>query len=79
MELSNKHGKTPAQIILKTLQHRGIGVIPKTSNPARLQENWESWTVELTEDDMKKVRNIQKRLRICSGKGMYSHLKMFDY
>lgn len=36
-ELSNKYGKTPGQIVLKTSLHRKIGVIPKTSNVARLQ------------------------------------------
>lgn len=36
-EIAAKHGRTPAQIIIKSTLQRGIGVIPKTSNPARLQ------------------------------------------
>jgi len=36
-EVAAKHGKTPAQVVLKTSLQRGIGVIPRTSNPARLQ------------------------------------------
>ena len=39
-ELSAKHGKTPAQIVLKTSLFRKVGVIPKTSSIARLKENW---------------------------------------
>ena len=37
MEVAAKHSKTPAQVVLKTSLQRGIGVIPKTANPARLQ------------------------------------------
>jgi diketogulonate reductase-like aldo/keto reductase len=36
-ELSTKYGKTPAQIVLKSSLHRKVGVIPKTSNIARIQ------------------------------------------
>lgn len=37
LDLANKYGRTPAQIILKSTLQRGIGVIPKTSNINRLQ------------------------------------------
>ena len=37
-----------------------VGVIPKTSSVNRLIENYESWTVELTVDDMKKIKEIKK-------------------
>jgi diketogulonate reductase-like aldo/keto reductase len=36
-DIAAKHGKTPAQVVLKSSLQRGIGVIPRTSNPARLQ------------------------------------------
>lgn len=39
LDLASKHGRTPAQIVLKSTLQRGVGVIPKTSNPARIQEN----------------------------------------
>ena len=39
-DIAAKHGKTPAQVVLKTSLQRGIGVIPRTSNPGRLQENF---------------------------------------
>jgi diketogulonate reductase-like aldo/keto reductase len=37
LEIANKHGRTPAQIVLKSTLQRGVGVIPKTTNPNRLQ------------------------------------------
>ena len=37
LEIAAKHGRTPAQIVLKSTLQRGIGVIPRTTNPGRLQ------------------------------------------
>lgn len=37
LEIAGKYGKTPAQIVLKSNLQRGVGVIPRTSNPNRLQ------------------------------------------
>lgn len=36
-DIAAKHGKTAAQVVLKSTLQRGIGIIPKTSNPGRLQ------------------------------------------
>lgn len=37
LEIASKHGRTPAQIVLKSNLQRGVGVIPKTGNVGRLQ------------------------------------------
>ena len=34
---------------------------------------------DLTEDDMKKVRNIPKRNRVCPAKELFEHFSAFDY
>lgn len=78
-EISAKHGKTPAQVVIKYNLQRRVGVYPKTSSIARLQENWESWNFELTEDDMKKIRGITKKLRIADGVNIFKHYKVFDF
>lgn len=36
-DVAAKHGRTAAQVVLKTSLQRGIGIIPRTSNPSRLQ------------------------------------------
>jgi diketogulonate reductase-like aldo/keto reductase len=76
--LAAKHGKTPAQIVLKYLLQRGIGVIPKTSNPARLQENYEAWSIEFSEDDLKKLRTLSRGFRVVDGKTIFKNLPVFD-
>ena len=53
-------------------------MIPKTSSVNRLIENYESWTVELTDDDMKKMKNIQKNVRVCDGRGLFKSFSVFD-
>lgn len=77
-EIAAKYGRTPAQIIFKSTLQRGIGVIPKTSNPARLQENFESWNVELTEEDLKKIRTLSRGYRVCDGASMFKTFSVFD-
>jgi hypothetical protein len=34
--------------------------------------------VELTEDDMKKMKNIQKSVRVCDGRGLFKLFSAFD-
>lgn len=64
VELSNKYLKTPAQIILRwNLQH-GVSAIPKSSNPVRLKENFDVFDFEISEDDMKRMDNLNENLRI---------------
>ena len=58
VKVAQKHGKTPAQIALKFQIQRGIVVIPKTTNPARMKENIDLFNFELSEDEI----NILKRL-----------------
>jgi diketogulonate reductase-like aldo/keto reductase len=38
-EISKKHHKTPAQVLLRNLVQRGIAVVPKSATPARIKEN----------------------------------------
>jgi diketogulonate reductase-like aldo/keto reductase len=78
LDVAAKHGKTSGQVVLKTALQRGIGVIPRTSNPARLQENYESWTFELGEDDWKKIRPLGRGYRVCDGANLFSTFATFD-
>jgi diketogulonate reductase-like aldo/keto reductase len=39
LEVAKKHGKTPAQILLRHIVQRGIAAIPKSTNPERIHQN----------------------------------------
>lgn len=50
--VADRHGKTPAQVVLAYLLHLGCSVVPKTANPQRLVENFGALEVELTDEDI---------------------------
>ena len=67
MEISNKYQKTPAQILLRHLVQRGLIVIPKSGNPARINENFNIWDFELIQEDFQKIENLDKNKRLFDG------------
>ena len=50
--VTDKHGATPAQVVLAYLMRMGCSVIPKTANPQRLVENIGAVELTLDEDDI---------------------------
>lgn len=60
-KIAQKHGKTPAQIILNWHVQKGFVVVPKSSNPKRILQNMEIFDFELTEEEMKAIDELTKR------------------
>lgn len=58
LEIAKKHNKTGAQIALKYLVQRGIIIIPKSSNAERIEENFNLFDFELSEEEMNKIKLI---------------------
>lgn len=50
--LARKYGKTVAQIELAWLMQRGIAVIPKSVHMERIEENFQSLGIRLSDEDM---------------------------
>lgn len=52
-KIADKHGKSPAQILLRWATQRDIAVIPKSNNPGRLAQNLDvtGWNLEKSEVD----------------------------
>jgi 2,5-diketo-D-gluconate reductase A len=53
--VASRHGRTPAQVILRWHLQLGNVVIPKSATPKRIRENFELFDFELSEDDMTEV------------------------
>jgi 2,5-diketo-D-gluconate reductase A len=53
--VATRHGKTPAQAILRWHLQLGNVVIPKSVTPARIKENFEIFDFELSDDDMTEI------------------------
>ena len=50
--VAERLGRTPAQVTLRWHVQRGDIIFPKSTTPSRIQENFELFDFELTEDDM---------------------------
>jgi 2,5-diketo-D-gluconate reductase A len=59
-----RHGKTPAQAILRWHLQLGNVVIPKTVTPARIRENFEIFDFELSDDDIAEIAALDVGQRI---------------
>ncbi|MFP4478922.1 MAG: aldo/keto reductase [Candidatus Izemoplasmatales bacterium] len=59
-EIAKKYNKTIAQIAIKWLTERDIVVIPKSVHVKRIKENFDIFDFSLTDDDMKKIKELNK-------------------
>ena len=59
---------SPAQVALAYTIQRGIAVIPKSINEARLLQNLETLNHTLTEEDMALLKDLDKAHRFIDGK-----------
>lgn len=67
VSIAEKHNCTPAQVLIKWAVQRGTAVIPKSINPARLKENFDSQFITLTSDDMSSIAALDKHYRFLNG------------
>ncbi|RMJ22558.1 aldo-keto reductase [Aspergillus sp. HF37] len=54
--LGKKHGKSPAQIMIRWGLQRGFVPLPKSATPARIAQNADIFDFELSEEDMKSLQ-----------------------
>ncbi|WP_394371852.1 aldo/keto reductase [Salinicoccus roseus] len=62
--LVEKHGKTPAQIILRWDIQNRVSTIPKSVTASRIQENIDVFDFELSDADMKKIDSLDSNQRM---------------
>jgi 2,5-diketo-D-gluconate reductase A len=62
--LAARHGKTPAQVILRWHLQLGNVVIPKSVTPARIRENIDLFDFELSGDEMVEIETLDRGERI---------------
>lgn len=66
-EIADKHNSTPAQVLISWAVHRGTAVIPKSTNPGRLKQNFEAKDINLDQDDMQQIAGMDRHYRFVDG------------
>ncbi|MFI6348085.1 aldo/keto reductase [Streptomyces sp. NPDC050560] len=64
MAIAHKHGRTPAQVVLRWHVQLGQIAIPKSVTPSRIRENVDVFGFELDEEDMAAIRALNEDRRI---------------
>ncbi len=58
--LADKHGRTPAQVVLRWHIELGNVVIPKSVTPSRVSENYDIFGFSLDEEDMAEIARLDR-------------------
>jgi diketogulonate reductase-like aldo/keto reductase len=66
VEIGNKYGKTPAQVVLRWDLQNGVITIPKSVTPSRIAENADIFDFELSREDMEKLSSLNQNRRFGS-------------
>lgn len=61
LALAEKYGKTPAQILLRFLMQKDIIVIPRSTKPEHIRENFGLFDFALTADEMIQLSALDKK------------------
>ena len=59
--IARKYGKTTAQVILHWLTQRGVVTIPKSVRKERIEENFNIFDFELSDEDMEAIKTLDMK------------------
>ncbi|MGI8879960.1 MAG: aldo/keto reductase [Jatrophihabitans sp.] len=62
--LAEKHGKTPAQVVIRWHLELGNIVIPKSAKPARMAENFDVFDFEIAPEDHAMITGLDRGGRV---------------
>jgi len=67
LSVAEKHDVTAGQVLIAWAIERGSSVIPKSSNPERLRQNFAAAEVKLEEEDMAMIDALDRGYRLIDG------------
>uniref|UniRef100_A0A1I7TWH8 Aldo_ket_red domain-containing protein n=1 Tax=Caenorhabditis tropicalis TaxID=1561998 RepID=A0A1I7TWH8_9PELO len=73
LELAEKYKKTPAQILLRYALDRGLAIIPKSIHENRIQENFQLFDFQLSQDEIAKLEESKISQRLFAQDFMIGH------
>jgi aldehyde reductase len=72
LDIAKKHSATAAQVCISFALHRGLVVLAKSVTPSRIEENLKAVDVSLDAEDMRKLREVDKGMRLLQGAIFYA-------
>ncbi|KAK4704056.1 hypothetical protein P7C70_g2158, partial [Phenoliferia sp. Uapishka_3] len=76
--IAQRHGRTPAQVLLRWATQRGIAVIPKSTNVQRLTDNLDSTSFDLTTDELRSISSWDLGLRFNNPAAIDPRISIFS-
>ncbi|ESP00397.1 hypothetical protein LOTGIDRAFT_225865 [Lottia gigantea] len=73
VKIAKRHGKTPAQVVLRWGIDRGYTLVPKSVTPSRIKENFEIFDFSLTPEEVKEINGLNRNYKCIT------HLMFKDY
>ncbi|CAO3622162.1 unnamed protein product [Mucor fragilis] len=64
--IASKHGKTPAQVLLRWSIERDVAVLPKSMSEDRIKSNLDVFSFKLDEKDHDEIKKLDENLRFNS-------------
>jgi len=65
LQLAEKKGKTPQQVLLAWGLEKGWSVIPKSVNKERIEKNYQLDGWSLTPEEVNELSNLKDRFKVC--------------
>lgn len=78
LSIASKHNVSAAQVLIRFHLERGVATIPKSTNDARIQQNLESFELQLDQEDMQNLKSIDKHYRYVNGKFYHTSDGKYD-
>ncbi|WP_173062964.1 aldo/keto reductase [Phytohabitans houttuyneae] len=60
VEVAARHGRTPAQVVLRWHMELGLATVPKSSDPERLRQNLDIFDFSLTADEVAAISALDQ-------------------
>jgi 2,5-diketo-D-gluconate reductase A len=73
VDLAERHGKTPAQIVLRWHMELGLTAVPKSSDPERLAQNLDIFDFSLSSEDVAAISALDKGEEAAADSDSFGH------